>query len=464
MSNRVTTAPHKPAPPAVDPHGTVAGELTPPRRRWGLRRRVLVASLVVLALIVAVAGVYAWGIISALNDSQGSAVVPLPTRSSDIAFTRSTVTPPANETSVPTPQPTNVSSTDASPSADDEETAASLPVSTRDDASVATPSVEIEPAATVAPSTDQTQLATSEELSRLDILQQIVSASMQNGDPGRSSVWQGKTEINILVLGVDRRPDGGDQNSDVIIVARVDLIGQKVSGVSLPRDLLVDSPGVYTGKINGAYNAGVAEAPDDKAAGIVKVRDTIETIYGIPIDGYVLIDFDGFEEVIDAVGGVDLTVPEAIVDEEYPTTDYGTERVEFQAGYQHMDGDRALKYVRTRNTDSDDARRERQLDVLLALFDQGKSLDSIRSGDEMIVALSDTVQTSLGLEQQLTLARIARAMDRGDITLTTLEAPLIQGGYTEDGAWVYFSDPAVVAAFIDETLDSGTVPPSTPSS
>ena len=281
---------------------------------------------------------------------------------------------------------------------------------------------------------------------------------MQNGDPGRSSVWQGKTEINVLVLGVDRRPEGGDQNSDVIIVARVDLVGQKVSAVSLPRDLLVDAPGVYSGKINGAYNAGVAEDPDDKAAGVVKVRDTIETVYGIPIDGYVMIDFDGFEQVIDAVGGIDITVPDAIVDEAYPTADYGTERVEFKAGRQHMDGERALKYVRTRNTDSDDARRERQIDVLLALFDQGKGLDSIRRGDEIIVALSDTVQTSCGLEQQLTLARIARDMPRSAITLTTLEAPLIEGGYIEDGAWVYFSDPSAVAAFITETLESGSVP------
>ena len=444
------------------------GVSTPPLRRWGVRRRVLVAALIVLALTLAVTGVFAWRILSALLDSQGSAIVPLPTRSSDVVFVRSTMiaTSGADSTTTPattpTPRATNIVAVDASPTLDDDSTAEPSPAETSAPTPNASPVVKSTSVATT--STEQTPLATSDELSRLDIVQEIVNASMRNGDPGRSSVWQGKTEINILVLGVDRRPDGGDQNSDVIIIARVDLIASTVSAVSLPRDLLVDVPDVYSGKINGTYNAGITDDPDDKTAGIVMVRDTIEVLYGIPIDGYVLIDFDGFEEVVDAVGGIDVSVPEAIVDEDYPTIDYGTERVEFAAGPQHMNGDRALKYVRTRNTDSDDARRERQIDVLLALFDQGRDIDSIRSGDEIIVALSDTVQTNLGLEQQLTLARIAREMNRTDITLTTLEAPLITGGYTEDGAWVYFSDPAAVATFINDTLNSGGDPLTTPGS
>ena len=442
------------------------GVPAPAPRRWGMRRRALVAALVVIALTLAVSGVFAWRILSALLDSQGSAIVPLPTRSSDVVFVRSTMTPTsegaASPDATPTPRATFIVVADATPEAAEDPTAQSSPVGSVVPVSDATPVPQ--PTAVASTTTEQTPLATSDELSRLDIVQEIVSASMRNGDPGRSSVWQGKSAINILVLGVDRRPDGGDQNSDVIIIARVDLLESTVSAVSLPRDLLVDVPGVYTGKINGTYNAGVADDPDDKTAGIVMVRDTIEVLYGIPIDGYVLIDFDGFEEVVDAVGGIDVNVPAAIVDEDYPTIDYGTERVEFDAGPQRMNGDRALKYVRTRNTDSDDARRERQIDVLLALFDQARDIDSIRSGDEIIVALSDTVQTNLGLEQQLTLARIAREMNRTHITLTTLEAPLITGGYTEDGAWVYFSDPAAVAAFVNDTLDSGGDPLTTPGS
>ena len=207
------------------------------------------AALVVLALMFAVASVFAWRILSALLDSQGSAIVPLPTRSSDVVFVRSTTTPTPEVDVTPThsstPRATNVVASDATPEDEEDATATSTPVGSAE----ATPVPQQTAIATT--STEQTPLATSDELSRLDIVQEIVNASMRNGDPGRSSVWQGKTEINILVLGVDRRPDGGDQNSDVIILAKVDLIAQKVSAVSLPRDLLVDIPGVYNGKING---------------------------------------------------------------------------------------------------------------------------------------------------------------------------------------------------------------------
>lgn len=72
MSNRVSTVPHKPAVP-VSTRDAMPGAMSAPHRRWGMRRRALVASLVVLALLVAVAGVFAWRIVSALNDSQGSA-------------------------------------------------------------------------------------------------------------------------------------------------------------------------------------------------------------------------------------------------------------------------------------------------------------------------------------------------------------------------------------------------------
>lgn len=426
-----------------------------------MRRRALIASLIVVALVTAVAATYAWRIVSALNETQDSSIVALPTRSRDVAAIQTTVTPTPDEetTRAPsaTPRPTSAAMAVGSPASEASSTPEAFSGQTPDVVTNATP-VTPDPTSVAAASTERTPLATNEELSRLDIAQIIVSASIPGDDPGRSSIWGGKSHINVLVLGVDRRPDGGDQNSDVIIIARVDLIEEKVAAVSLPRDLYVDVPDVYTGKINGAYNAGVAAAPDDRAAGVVMVRDTIEQLYGVYIDGYVTIDFDGFEEVIDAVGGIDITVPEAIVDEDYPTIDYGTERVEFKAGPQHMDGERALKYVRTRNTDNDDARRVRQIDVLLALFGQAKSIDSIRHGDEIIVALGDTVQTGFDLEQQLTLARVARNMDENDITLTTLEAPMITGGYTEEGAWVYYSDPVEVAAFIDETLNSGTVP------
>jgi anionic cell wall polymer biosynthesis LytR-Cps2A-Psr (LCP) family protein len=154
------------------------------------------------------------------------------------------------------------------------------------------------------------------------------------------------------------------------------------------------------------------------------------------------------------MGGVDVNVPTEIVDDQYPTDTFGTEVVRFTPGVQHMDGERALKYVRTRHQDSDDGRRERQLQVLRALFEQAKSFDSITNGFEIIRALGGSVQTSFFLDQQLTLAQLGYAMNDGDIQLSSLTAPLIWGGYTDNGAWVYFSDPVAVRDWVTQSLST----------
>ena len=127
-----------------------------------------------------------------------------------------------------------------------------------------------------------------------------------------------------------------------------------------------------------------------------------------------------------------------------------------------MNGDRALKYVRTRHQDSDDGRRARQLQVIRALFDKAKSFDSISNGFEVITALGDSVQTGFYLDQQLTLAQIGYGMDDQDIQLLSLGEPLIWGGYADSGAWVYFSDPVQVRAWVADSLSTDFVTPATP--
>lgn len=304
----------------------------------------------------------------------------------------------------------------------------------------------------------------TDSLSQLEVARQLVDASIGGGDPGSSGIWGGKTELNILVLGVDKRADGGDQNADVIIIARLDLLNHRLAGVSLPRDLEVDIPGVGPGKINGAYNDGVVANPDDPVAGVAKVRDTVESLFGLTIDGYVLVDFAGFSNVVDAMGGITVDVPYEIVDEEYPTEDYGVTTIHFDAGIQEMDGEEALIYVRTRHADSDDARRQRQLDVIRAIFGQGKSIESIANADQIILSAGDAIQTSFDLEQQLTLARIAFEMSDADIRLTTLGEPLLQPGWNAEGLWIYTGDPAAIEAFVLDALRTGTATSATPTS
>jgi LCP family protein required for cell wall assembly len=404
------------------------------------RRRVGLALGLVLLLVVVALGVQTWRVVNAIVDAERVAVVPLPTRETQIAFGDVNQTPPT-ATAAPTLAPTGeVAASGGGQTSAATATTTPLPTSLPNVAAPATS----EPA------------GETDNPSHLDVLRQLVDAGIENGDPGRSSVWQGKTELYILVLGVDRRADGGDQNADVIIIAHLDLIQKRLAAVSIPRDLLVDIPGVGPDKINGSYNYGVEARPENPVAGVAKVRDTIEQVFGVPIDAYALLDFDGFRAVIDAADGVEVDVPAPIHDEEYPTEDYGTKTVDFKQGPQHMDGERALEYVRTRHGDSDDARRDRQRQVLLALFAKGKGLQSATRADNIILALGGSVQTSIPLEQQLTLARIAFAMDERAITITPLGQPLLQEGSTPDGRWAYVGDMDAIVSFVQAAL---VIPP-----
>jgi polyisoprenyl-teichoic acid--peptidoglycan teichoic acid transferase len=395
-----------------------------------------------MTLAIIALGIQAWRVIDAITSAESVAVVDLPPTDPNIELGGA-----LQATAAPTSDPTT---TAPSPS----------PTTSADVAAVVgTQPPTVAPSATDLATTAPTVAATAtpndenDPLTRLDVLRKVVAAGMEDGDPGRSTVWEGKTDLNILVLGVDRRADGGDQNADVIIIAHLDLIQKKLSAVSIPRDLLVDIPGIGPDKINGSYNYGVEANPDDPIAGVVKVRDTVEYVFGVPIDGYTLLDFDGFRAVVDAADGIEVDVPAPIHDEAYPTEDYGTKTVDFAQGPQELDGERALEYVRTRHGDSDDGRRDRQRQVLLALFEKGKQLKSATRADNVILALGDSIQTSFPLEQQLTLARLAYGMEESAITITSLGQPILQEGSTPDGRWAYVGDMNEIVAFVQSALE-----------
>ncbi len=152
-----------------------------------------------------------------------------------------------------------------------------------------------------------------------------------------------------------------------------------------------------------------------------------------------------------------VDVPYEILDDEYPTEDYGFTTIHFDPGVQELDGEQALVYVRTRHADSDDARRERQLDVIRAIFAQGKSIESIANADEIILSAGGAIQTSFDLEEQLTLARVALEMRDADIALTTLGDPILEAGWSDDGRWIYTGDPEEIKAFVLAAIDTSTI-------
>jgi LCP family protein required for cell wall assembly len=182
------------------------------------------------------------------------------------------------------------------------------------------------------------------------------------------ALWRSSEDVsrtNILFLGLDRRPEQGYAvRSDVLMLVTAYPAGPRLALLSIPRDLYVDIPRRGTGRINAAHFWGESARVGD---GPALAMETVAANFGVPVDGYVRLDFDGFRAVVDAVGGIDVVVEEAIVDDAYPTEDYGTMRIEIPAGLQHMDGETALRYVRSRHASSDFDRAARQQQVLIAL-------------------------------------------------------------------------------------------------
>ncbi len=170
---------------------------------------------------------------------------------------------------------------------------------------------------------------------------------------------------NILVLGIDRRPGQGDAvRTDTMLLLHSDPSSHRLVLLSIPRDLWVTIPGRGNGRINAAHVYAEIDTP---GSGPASAAETVSLNFGVPVHRTLRLDFDAFRDVIDAAGGIDVDVPKPVIDNTYPTDDYGTIRIEIPAGQQHMDGETALQYARSRHGSSDFDRAARQQQILLAL-------------------------------------------------------------------------------------------------
>lgn len=234
--------------------------------------------------------------------------------------------------------------------------------------------------------------------------------------------WNGTDRLNILLVGVDQRPDQGYFNTDTLIVASIDPATKQIAMFSIPRDtvdvpLPADSPAravygaTYGGKINSLCMAA-KERPDIFPAGCFgTIKQVLGNLYGLDIKYYVSVNFDGFRQVVDALGGVTVNVQMPVVDDSYPT-DRGTlTRVYIPAGIQHMDGTQALIYARSRHGSSDFDRGQRQQRVLLSLRQQTDVAAMIPRIPDLVASLKKAVRTDIPVETLPQLAQLAGEID-----------------------------------------------------
>jgi LCP family protein required for cell wall assembly len=245
--------------------------------------------------------------------------------------------------------------------------------------------------------------------------------------------WQGTEPINILLLGIDKRDDEPIEGtrSDTMILASIDPVAKSASLVSLPRDMWVSIPGCTprAGCVGGMQRINVAHA----AGGPELAMKTVSADFGVPLQYYARVDFRGFQQMVDAVGGVVIDVDWPVKDDEYPTADYGYQRIYFGPGPQLMTGEQALEYARSRHGTSDFARAGRQQKVIVSVRNRVLQLDMLSHAPELLGIAQKSVSTNLTPVQMLGLAKLVSQIDRDRINNLVIDANYVTPFVGPDG-------------------------------
>jgi LCP family protein required for cell wall assembly len=259
------------------------------------------------------------------------------------------------------------------------------------------------------------------------------------------------TTLTLAVGGLDTREEGQPENSDVLILARIDIPAGSVRAISIPRDLYVDIPGFGSDKITRAYDFGSKADNGSFDGGAQAVAATISENFGVEIDGVIFTTFQGFMDIVDTLGGVDVDNPYDVYDAQYPTPDYGTEEIFFPAGENHLDGHDALAFARTRHQDGDDGRVMRQQLVLRALLDRVHSPDVADQLDDLVKKHRKDVRTDLTNAEQLALVIAVATVSNDNVEFGTL-TDYIYPDSTSSGMWIYSGDWSSIPGYVESYL------------
>ena len=233
-----------------------------------------------------------------------------------------------------------------------------------------------------------------------------------------------KNILNIMLIGQDRRPGEGRSRSDVMILCTINKSAKTLTITSFLRDMYVQIPGYQDDRMNVCYILG----------GMDLLESCMQKNFGVEIDGSFEVDFNGFMDVIDAIGGVDITLTRAEADYLNSTIwrDIGsTEYWKLREGENHLNGMQALAYSRIRAIDSDFGRTQRQRNVLTELLEEVKTM-STREVNTLLKTLLPLLTTDLTNAEILDYAADILPL-LGKLSVKTQRIP-DDGTYR--GAWI----------------------------
>jgi LCP family protein required for cell wall assembly len=272
----------------------------------------------------------------------------------------------------------------------------------------------------------------------------------------------GRNPINILIMGLDRRPYEGQNytRTDTMIVATIDYVNKTAGLLGIPRDTWVEIPNADGSSFNERINTALefGKLYDYPGGGVQEAKDTLKRNFNIDVDHYVIIDFQGFKQIIDDLGGIDIDVPTALDDELYSDTELPGDYfpLHFEPGMQHMDGRTALGYARSRNTTSDLDRIQRQQRVIFAVMDKLLSMDALPHALDLWHQYKQFVDTDLNDFEITGLAPLSTQIPPENIAALSLAA-CVTAWTTPQGAAVLLPSEEgcakiINALFLDHQL------------
>ena len=270
-------------------------------------------------------------------------------------------------------------------------------------------------------------------------------------DDGREialQAWDGRSRFTLLVAGIDRRPDEGGLafRTDSMMLISIDPESERIGILSLPRDLYVHIPNYEEQRLNAALFFGETQW---RGYGPTLLLQTVQANLGIRVHAYALLDFSAFIALVDAVGGIDVILEEAIDDPAYPDLYRGYDPFYLSAGAHHLDGEDALKFARTRHGGSDMQRSARQQQVLFALRERIQRLRLLpvllARIPSLLANLRDSLYTNLDLDDMVSLAWYLKDFSAENIETAVLRAPYITDWVRpEDGQHVLVPDQLLI--------------------
>ncbi len=266
---------------------------------------------------------------------------------------------------------------------------------------------------------------------------------------GKSLKTDNFGHTNIVLAGIGGEGHDGGDLTDTLMMASIDHENKTITMLSIPRDLYVKSGQLKSGeRINEIYSIAKNRFKSSEL-GMEELKNVTAALTGIRIDYFIRIDFKSFKKLVDSIGGVNIMVEKDIYDPYYPlkeTVQY--EPFAIKAGLQHMDGEIALKYARSRKTTSDFDRAHRQQQLLTAIKEKALSLNLLTNPSkiqEIYAAVNAGIETDLSVNEIITLAKISTELKKQNVHSFVLgDNPNECGGFLYTPAREFFNGAYVL--------------------